>query len=284
MLQAALAEVVPEPSAYRFDQDRFVNLFWTEVRPLFATVRDVRRYTNVLSTTLALLGNEVDLSDILTLEALRLFEPEVFEGVVRARYALTGALSPISGVDVDRLMGRENEADKELVTRIPALAPSRPDSVERIIKQLFPRAEVHFGGSIYEAGFANEWKRTRRVAEIEVLDIYLYRRLAPGALPLTKSRRRSLRWHPQRFGEIFGRLGDDELVSPQPTRRLRWGFPDGAPEIAIQAVLTRGVGFSDSFRDMSGSVLVTRMLRDLAPEQIKETLEHLTYPESEPAL
>ena len=280
VLRGALDEAIPEPSAYRFDQERFVNLFWTEVRALFATVRDVRRYINVLATTLALLGDEVDLNDILALEALRLFEPEAFEGIVKARYALTGSLSPISGVDMDRLMGRENEADKELVTRIPALAPRRPENVERIIRQLFPRADVHFGGSIYETGFAQEWKRTRRVAEIEVLDIYLYRRLAPGALPAHEVEEAvAAMTDPQRLDEIFGRLGDDELRGL--LSRLAdfdGAFPDEAPEIAIQAILTRGVGFGDSFRDMAGSVLVTRLLRDLAPERIKKTLEHLTYP------
>lgn len=280
VLQAALAGVIPEPSAYRFDQERFVNLFWTEIRPLFATVRDVRRYTNVLATTLALLGDEVDLSDILALEALRLFEPEAFEGIVKARYALTGGLSPISGLDMARLMGRENEADKELVVRIPVLAPRRPEVVERIIRQLFPRAETHFGGSTYEAGFTSEWKRTRRVAEIEVLDIYLYRRLAPGALPAHEVEEAvAAMADRQRLDEIFGRLGDAELRGL--LSRLAdfdGAFPDEAPDIAIQALLTRGVGFGDSFSDMSGSVLVTRLLRGLAPERIKETVEHLTYP------
>jgi hypothetical protein len=179
-----------------------------------------------------------------------------------------------------RLMGRENEADKVLVTDIPNLAPRRRDSVERIVKQLFPRAEVHFGGSIYETGFASEWKRRRRVAEMEVLDVYLYRRLAPGSLPAREVEETIAAMSDRKtLDEIFGRRGEDELRALF-TRLADFdgAFPDEAPEVAIEAVLACGVGFGDAFSDMSGSVLVDRLLRGLPRARIKETLERLAYP------
>jgi len=97
VLQRGLADAIPTPSDYRFDEARFSDVFWANVRPLFDTVRDIRRYTNVLTSTLRLVGDEVDVSDILALEALRLFEPDVFEAIIETRYLLTGRHSRWSG-------------------------------------------------------------------------------------------------------------------------------------------------------------------------------------------
>lgn len=280
VLQASLSEAIPEPSAYRFDRERLVDLFWTEVRPMFTNVRDIRRYVNVLATTLALLGDEVDLADILALEALRLFEPEAFEAIVEARYALTGARSPTTGLDIGWLMGKGDEKAEELITRIPALAPRRPEQVRKILRELFPLSEVHFGGADFGSGFAQEWKRTRRVADIEVLDIYLYRRLAPGALPAREVEKAVVALaDPEQLREIFDRLGDDELRGLfSRLADFEGAFPDKAPEVAIDAILARGVGFGDSFRDMSGSMLIVRLLRGLSPKRVKRILDRLAYP------
>jgi hypothetical protein len=279
VLTSALSRVIPEPAAYRFAQERYVEVFWSDVRPLFSTVRDVRRFANVLPTTLALLGDEVDLTDILALEALRLFEPESFEGIVAARYVLTGTLSPVGGIDVEQLLNRDSEEDKTLVAKIPAVAPRRPKQVQKILGQLFPLSETQFGGS-RKSMLTAEWKRERRVADLEVLETYLHRRLAPGVIPAREVEEAlAALADRERLQELFSTLDDRELADLYGRLAdFEGAFPDSAPEIAIELIMAKGVGLGGGFQDISGSVLITRMLRPLKPERVKQVLDQLHYP------
>src|SRR4051794_20913299 len=60
------------------DEERRALLVERVLDPLMDTVRDVRRYVNVLPFALELVGGEVDELDVLALEALRLFVPDMF--------------------------------------------------------------------------------------------------------------------------------------------------------------------------------------------------------------
>jgi len=279
VLQVALAEAIPNPDEFRFDEQRFGSVFWSDTRPLFATVRDVRRFTNVLRTTLDLLGDEVDLADILALEALRLLEPNAFDGMVAARYALTGARDPFGNVAAYFLQEEGNTHERELVARILDLA-KQASYVERILNGLFPNAERLLGGPTLHASVASEWKAARRVADSDVFDIYLHRRLAPGALP-TREVEEILRLFGDEQGlrEALDELDDDKLPNLY-TRLAEYQGKKSVEEVqaALEAVMARGVGFGHRFSDMSGSILVRRLLEDVPEDRIAELLRGLRYP------
>jgi type II secretory pathway predicted ATPase ExeA len=279
VLQIALSEAIPEPRSLRFDEQRFASLFWSDVRPLFSTIRDVRRFINVLRTTLNLLAEEVDLADIFALEALRLFEPTAFERILANRYLLTGTRDPF-GDSYAYLMGKgEHADDKEKVEAISATS-RQPSHVERIVKQLFPHAERHLGGPAYHGSISSEWKAACRVADGEVFDVYLHRRLAPGALPARDVER------------ILGLFGDEEglrrelgLLEGDQLTRLYTRLADyrGAlsfeeVRIALTVVMDIGVGFGDSYTDMSGAVLVRQLLEAVEPGRALELVRDLSYP------
>jgi len=72
-----------------YDQQRLENLLALVVLPLIHTVRDVRRYANALAVTISIIGEEVDLGDLLAIEAFRVLQPDIFDGLVRCRDILT---------------------------------------------------------------------------------------------------------------------------------------------------------------------------------------------------
>ena len=279
VLQIALDEAVPNPRSLRFDEHRFRSFFWQDVRPLFSTIRDVRRFINVLRTTLKLLGDEVDLADILALEALRLFEPSAFERIVASRYLLTGTRDPFGDAYAYLLGKTDDAADKEKVEGISTEA-RQPTYVDRIVKQLFPHAERLLGGSAYHGSIALEWKAACRVADGDVFDIYLHRRLAPGALPTREVER------------ILGLFGDEAALRQEvghfdddALQRLYMRLGDYQGELsfeevqnALVVVMDRGVGFGDSYRDMSGAVLVRQLLDAVAPGRVLELVRAVTFP------
>ena len=65
------------------------------VAPMVTTVRDIKRYANVLPFALALLGEEIALSDILALEAVRLFLPLLYEKLLS-----TASISRLPRLDI----------------------------------------------------------------------------------------------------------------------------------------------------------------------------------------
>jgi predicted KAP-like P-loop ATPase len=281
VLQVVLAEVIPRPSDYRFDRERFESLFWGEVRPLFTNVRDIRRFANLLRTTLELIGDEVDLADVLALEALRLFEPEAFKALLAARYPLTGATPPslsIAGL-ADLIADEEDETGREQVRRIPAAAKS-PDAVSQIVRRLFPRAERYLEGAQYHTEVSTGLKAARRAGDIEVFDVYLHRRIAPGDIPSREVEKAldllqdkgSLEAHLQALPDdkvrsLYSRLAEYEgRFSPE------------AAGPAIEAILHRNVGFSDSFTDMSGFMLIRGLLEAVPAADLAGLLQVLDYP------
>lgn len=63
-----------------FDKD-FINLYENQIKKLFPTLRDAKRYLNGLYSTLPTVKNEVNLQDFLILELIRIFYPDVYKDI-----------------------------------------------------------------------------------------------------------------------------------------------------------------------------------------------------------
>jgi hypothetical protein len=282
VLQSALEQALPDLDDYRLDSERLDSLFWGEARALFATVRDVRRFVNLLRTTLDLLGDEVDLADVLTLEALRLFEPTAFAAIVAARYPLTGATSPLGRGAFAGLLGPvDDSAERRQIDGILEACPAEDrERLGRIVRALFPHAERYLSEGLAGADLGSGLAAARRVGAAEVFDTYLHRRLAPSALPSREVEqvvgllgdRRSLQEHldgldDDRVRGLYKRLAEHAA-----------SFPPEACAPAMEAVMHRGVGFGDTFTDMSGSQLLRRLLAAAPSERLAAILGGLDYP------
>jgi predicted KAP-like P-loop ATPase len=194
VLAASISAAVGDLSAYSFDQAAYTNMF-VYARSLFSTVREVRRYTNVLPGTLALIGDEVELADVLALEALHVRVPASFALIVAGKQALT------QPSDYVQRTTQTEEGARQQVQAIVQAASKFGGEVEEIIKRLFPVAQRHLGGSNYGGEWLANWRRERRVAHPEVLDIYLQKTLPAGVLPATLVK------------QVFSGLGDRERLS-----------------------------------------------------------------------
>lgn len=151
-----------------FDQREWSNVFHRLIRPLFRSPRDVRRYVNALPPTIRVIGREVALTDVLALEAVRVFLPDTF-----AR--LPGLVSALTRQESDARTDPHAKAIEKLLDD----AGDRRSIVVELIRQLFPFSAWRVGGYHYAPGFGRQWYRARRVAVAEPLRFYLERRL-PG--------------------------------------------------------------------------------------------------------
>jgi hypothetical protein len=205
VLSGSISAAVGDLGKYTFDDGAYATLF-SHARPLFSTLRDVRRYTNVLPGTLALVGEEVELADVLALEALRVRAPASFAWIVLAKRALTQPRDCGLSAPVD-----EDSARRQVEAIVDAAGEHR-DEVAGMIKCLFPAAARHLGGSNYGSSWLASWRQGRRVAHHEVLEIYLNKALPAGVLPVALVERafESLE-DADALSGLFGELDDEQL-------------------------------------------------------------------------
>lgn len=277
-----ISELVGDTDDFFFSREHFTNLFWSGMRDLFTTVRDVRRYVNVLPATLSLLRDEVELGDVLALEAIRVLAPTSFDRLVDAREALT------STSDNALVSQERRERWREQVVAIPQPADERQSAVRELLERLFPAAQRYLGGPAYGLDWLGRWQRERRVAHPEVLGIYLRRRLAPGVLPARD------------VEEVFAAFEDEvrlrELLDGMTASQLdmmlsrlqhyEQDYPGDRPEITIGVLLGYGallqaeLGESKAFgADVELSGVVYRLVRDLSPQRVEAVADAIPYPD-----
>ena len=62
-----------------FDEQVWPDVFMEIIRPLIQNMRDVRRYAAAIHGTVISLKGQIALADLLALEAIRIFLPDVFK-------------------------------------------------------------------------------------------------------------------------------------------------------------------------------------------------------------
>jgi hypothetical protein len=276
-----LGKAVGDIAPYHFSQDHFTNLYAFGIRELVETVRDVHRYTNLLPTTLALVGDEVELGDVLALEAIRLFLPDCFDRLVEAREALTVTHDHGRGFDHLR------EERERLVKAIVDAAGDRQETMEELVKRLFPAAGGYLGGANYGSDWLESWRRDRRVAHPAVLTTYLQRRLPPNEIAAKSvDAVVSALEDRERLDELLKGLDEDQLE--RLLRRLQdyeKDYPGSEPAVTISVFLEHGQRLS---RDRRGMLdfgahielrrVVYRLLRGLGPDDVQKAVEATDYP------
>src|SRR5690554_1368181 len=151
-----------------FDSNAWPDVFIEVVRPLIRNMRDVRRYSAAIHGTVRDLGGQVALVDVLALEAIRIFLPDVFRNMHSAVDGLTNTSDGYG-------YGGDSSHLKEQIEALVNAAGDRGEVVRDLVQRLFPAGERHVGGSHYSADWKNRWLRERRVAHEDVLRFYLER-------------------------------------------------------------------------------------------------------------
>lgn len=166
-----------------FDEDLWPDIFMEIIRPLIKNMRDVRRYAAAVYGTVRDLDGQVALADVLALEAIRIFLPDVFRQMPKS----VDGLTTTSGLAYSP---REDPPHlKEQVDQLVKTAGGDATVVQALIRRLFPAAERHVGGSHYGPEWKNQWLRERRVAHEDILRFYLERVAGNGLQAFTDAER-----------------------------------------------------------------------------------------------
>ena len=162
-----------------FDENVWPDVFTEVIRPLLRNMRDVRRYAAAVHGTVRDLDGQVALADVLALEAVRVFLPDVF----RQMHGAVDGLTTTSGLSY----GGHGDPPhlKQQIDRLIGAAGDRADLVRALVQRLFPGGQRHICGSHYGSDWKNQWLRERRVAHEDIFRLYLERVIGEGLQAFT---------------------------------------------------------------------------------------------------
>ncbi|WP_260869549.1 KAP family NTPase [Paenibacillus sp. Y412MC10] len=153
-----------------FNEQAWPDIFMEIIRPLIRNMRDVRRYAISIKVTVSSLKGNVELSDVLALEAIRIFLPDVFMVLHENVEALT--TTPEIG-----FRDHNSQQLKSKIENLIIVAGKNSEIILALIERVFPAAQRHINGSSYGHEWKKEWLQNRRVAHENILKLYLERLL-----------------------------------------------------------------------------------------------------------
>jgi len=137
---------------------------------LFTTPRKMTRYLNMVDFSIERLKNEASFTDIVLVNMIRSFFPDLRDKIVENREVMLGK-SPY---------GNKDDDDKTAVEQM-LFGDRKPKELEiALIRELFPTVEWALGGSSYGEGFDKQWENEQRVCSMKYFDRYFAYDIPPG--------------------------------------------------------------------------------------------------------
>lgn len=167
-----LDEILGDTSDDLFDQSYWTNVFHDGIDPLIQVPRDVVRFTNTLSVTYPAVRGEVNPVDFITLEALRVFLPNLYD-VIRTNQ------DKFSGHTRDGRYDGDQKAKAAFHEQwVQALPEQLRSSTRDLLERIFPK----IGQMGYGADWLAQWRRRLRACHPDVFPTYFRMTVPPGAV------------------------------------------------------------------------------------------------------
>ena len=152
----------------------FMNLFHEAVAPYIRSPRDAIKLVNNLSVTYPAVKGDVFAGDFLALEAMRIFEHDLYLKLRQNGSLLTANLSSLESRHTSNLSEQWNSI----------FIGSHPeaDRIRRVIMRLFPVGEAVWRNT-WHTSSEPIWRRRRRVSSSEHFETYFRFSLSKKAVP-----------------------------------------------------------------------------------------------------
>lgn len=140
------------------EMGEFISGFDRGISLRIDTPRAAKRYGNGLMFSLPMVKGEVNIVDLLLIEAVRAFYPSAYD-IIRVNHA------EFSGVESEhRRRGHDGPRAVALLKPVvEALSAEEQGAVKSLLKSLFPRLGSAYGGVVYGTDWLSPWARAKRI-------------------------------------------------------------------------------------------------------------------------
>ncbi len=242
-----------------WNEKRWGNLFHEGFKDFFITIRDINRYISSWRLNYLIVGyKEVNPIDFAGIELIRVFSPEVHNAIAENKELFTREDSIYSG--------RSNEdARKQLYNEVLAKAPDAlKNSIDVVIKQLFPRVKGLFENTSYPYTWERDWKQQLMICSADLFDVYFQLAIPTGGISQTRFNLliQNLN-NPSKFGETILSFEDQRILKAfldQLTDSL-----DNLSQAQLKNIITALFNVGDQFKEerggMSLETIETKIMR-----------------------
>lgn len=189
----------------------FVRYFTLAFESNLATPRRAKLYGNVLMFSLPILKGEVNPVDLMLLEGLRTFIPELYETVRKNKDSFVGIFRELEHRDSEP----EKQRIRDLIGRAVTRSGTETEGYLQLLRSMFPKLEAVFGNMHYGRDWYQKWNDGQRICTEEYFDRYFTYAVPKGDFPdaavgqLIKS-----------VGETGGKISSDsnplgEVLTPE---------------------------------------------------------------------
>jgi len=147
-LNSVILDAVPS------DESRWRKVFFEAIEPYIRNPRDVTRLANTLQVIWPNVAGDVDLTDLLILTALQLFEPNVYQSIFENIEALAGESMSF-------------EDKKIFAARFEPKTANKPDIAKKALAHLFPKLAEGWDVHIWDGTVYLKKREQRRVCTRE---------------------------------------------------------------------------------------------------------------------
>ncbi len=151
------------------EQSRWVRIY-REIEHFIKTPRHAKRLINTLNATYPAVKGEVNPIDFTAIEAIRIFQPSVYEAIRTNEEAFVGSMS-LYVLDSQMEEFKKFHEGRRARTPEEFRAP-----LENILKLLFPKLENldRLGGRVIHSDLSTEWRKSLRICSPDMFDIYFH--------------------------------------------------------------------------------------------------------------
>lgn len=161
-------------SAAEFERDRWARLFGSELGKFFRTLRDAKRFLAAFEVAVGVFKAEqrleVNAVDLIALEAVRLFVPEVY-----------GELWDSKELLLQTGVAREEAADRKRLEELSSHGGTFSEATRGVLRELFPQIAWALGG-YRTGGDGGDAYRRMRVCSPKHFDRYFRFFVAPSEI------------------------------------------------------------------------------------------------------
>ncbi len=185
-----LDQLAETPGYHIVEEERWNSLLSSGVLPLLDTPREVVRLANTVDVMSASVGNEVNFTDLVGLEAPRVFHEDVHTEIKSSPNRFVGHRTP------SLRSPQEPDQYEDLLSDLD----SDREPVESILKTLFPMVNDNLNDQSSAFGDWDQMRVHKRICHRERLPVYFRLTIPDGEVSSTE------------MGTILSNIGDEEFL------------------------------------------------------------------------
>ena len=153
-----------------FNGNYWGNVYFQGIDHFITTPRDIVRLTNILNATYPAVKDEVNPVDVIAIESLRVFRPEIYD-LIRKNPKFFVGQTNTKGF----LFPSLDELKSFHSSLLEQLQDEDKEPVKRLLLQLFPKLEaVWYNNTYYGEKHEETWRKYLRVCSLEIFPNYFH--------------------------------------------------------------------------------------------------------------